>query len=278
MLGNDEYYFGTLEKMDTYFGAIFNDIIISRQDADGITIVTSKVPLQHARKDKQIARTDMDADLQRGVQVILPRMSFMRTGMRPDPDRQLAATGMTVRKSSDKNRFKRVFNPVPYIFDYELSIYVKNTEDGLRIVEQILPFFRPAWTASVNILPEMNLSLDLPIELVSINNDDNVTTAGIAESRRITWTLQFAMQTFLFGPVTNKKIIKVSKMQFLTPPGEIANSVGQTDVIGRLTTQPGLTSNGEPTSDITQSVDWQQIAVDDPYGYIITNEGMVMTQ
>ena len=46
-----------------------------------------------------------------------------------------------VAKDTDSN--KNVFMPVPYNLGFELAIISKNQEDGLQILEQILPFFQP---------------------------------------------------------------------------------------------------------------------------------------
>ena len=41
-------------------------------------------------------------------------------------------------------------NDFRYNFDFSLSIYVRNTEDGTQILEQILPFFKPDFTVTVD--------------------------------------------------------------------------------------------------------------------------------
>ena len=42
--------------------------------------------------------------------------------------------------------------PVPYNMDFDLSIITKLNDDMLQIVEQILPYFQPAYTLTVNLI------------------------------------------------------------------------------------------------------------------------------
>ena len=42
--------------------------------------------------------------------------------------------------------------PVPYNVSFELNIITKLNEDALQIIEQILPFFQPAFNVTVDLV------------------------------------------------------------------------------------------------------------------------------
>lgn len=282
MFGHGVFYFSTIRKMVIYFGNIFNDVRITRSNADGNTVAVLKIPLSYAPKDKMLARVDADPEITRQTAIFLPRMSFEMTGLGYDGSRKLnTISRQVVKDASNANKLKSQYNPVPYNFDFNLYVYVKNAEDGTKIIEQILPFFTPDWTATVNLIPEMNIAMDIPIILNNISMED--TYAGNFEERRaIIWTLNFTVKGWMYGPVVSKPIIKIANTQFFVPSGgsqaNVAASVGETDVIGRVTVKPGLDANGNPTSDANVSIDYSLIEVDDDFGYIITSEGIILNE
>lgn len=282
MFGHGTFYFSTIRKYVIYFGTVFNDVRITRTNAEGETVAILKVPLSYAPKDKMLARVDADPEITRQTAIYLPRMSFEMIGLAYDGARKLnTISRQVVKDNSDANKLKAQYNPVPYNFDFNLYVYVKNAEDGTKIVEQILPFFTPDWTATVNLIPEMNTSMDIPIVLNNISMED--TYEGNFEERRaVIWTLNFTIKGWLYGPITSKPIIKISNTQFFVPTGgsqaNISAAVSNTDVIGRITVKPGLDANGNPTSNPNNSIDYNLIEVDDDFGYIVTSEGIVLNE
>ena len=56
------------------------------------------------------------------------------------------------------------YTPVPYNVSYNLYSFTrsKTLRLGLQIVEQILPFFQPDFTVTVNAIPELNIKRDIP--------------------------------------------------------------------------------------------------------------------
>lgn len=270
--------------MVIYFGNIFNDIHITRTNASGDIIDLMKIPLTYAPKDKMLLRVDVDPEIQRQSAITLPRMSFEMTSLKYDGDRKLNTLGkFVVKDSNDANKLKRQFNPVPYNFDFNLYVYVKNTEDGTKIIEQILPFFTPDWTATVNLIPEMGISMDLPIIMNSITMEDKYDGAFLERSALI-WTLNFTIKGYLYGPIVSKPIVKISKQQFYVPisAGASANitasEVGNTDIIGRITVTPGLLANGSPTTNSAASVNTSLIEVDDDFGFCVDNTGILLNE
>ena len=282
MFGHGVFYFSTIRKMVIYFGTIINDMRITRTNADGDVVATLKVPLSYAPKDKMLARVDADPEITRQTSIYLPRMSFEMTGLAYDGARKLnTVSRQVVKDNSNANKLKAQYNPVPYNFDFNLYVYVKNAEDGTKIIEQILPFFTPDWTATVNLIPEMNIAMDIPIILNSISMED--TYDGSFEERRaIIWTLNFTVKGWIYGPIVSKPIIKIANTQFFVPSGgsqaNVTASVGETDVIGRITVKPGLDANGNPTSNANTTINYSSIEVDDDFGYVITSEGIILNE
>jgi hypothetical protein len=263
--------------MTTYFESCFNNIHIVRENPDQQQLQLLKIPLQQAQKDKLLLRADADPEIQRQAAIVLPRMSYQMTTMQYDPDRKLNTIGRNARKDdTDANKFKSQYNPVPYNFFFDLNVYVKNIEDGNRIVEQIIPFFTPEMTATLNLIPEMDLTVDIPIVLKSVSYEDNFDGNFPEDRRMIIWTLQFIVKGYIYGPVQTKPIIKVSKMQFYMPAGNTITSTNSFS--GQIVVQPGLDANGDPTTILVNSVPYSNIAVDDNYGYIVDNKGIVISQ
>lgn len=263
---------GTIRKYVIYFGTLFNEVILTRDDASGNIIQYMKVPLNYGPKEKYLARLEGNPDLNRPVALTLPRMSFEMTNMQYDHERKLSTTGkVRTAYAANTSQLKYQYNPVPYNIDFNLYIMVKNAEDGTRIIEQILPFFTPEWTASLKINPDMGLNYDVPIILNSVRSQD--TYEGSFETRRaIIWTLSFTMKALVFGPAKTGSIIKQAEVNIMSPNMMSINeyiAAGNNIPVVEITILPGLTANGQPTSDITQSVDKSEIESTDNYGFII---------
>jgi hypothetical protein len=250
---NDIYGHGTLRKYVIYFGTLFNNIWVKRFDASGNNLQTFKVPLNYGPREKFLARLDGNPDLDRQVAIQLPRMTFEMTGLYYDPTRKLNAlnrTSASVPGSPDQVRWQ--YQPVPYNIDFTLSIMVKNVEDGTYIIEQILPYFNPVWTATLNINTDMNQKHDIPITLDNISSED--TYEGDFTNRRaIIWTLNFTMKGYFFGP-TNQNgglIIKEIDLNFRIPGQGItfdtANSLNTFTTVN-VDIKPGQDANGQPVS------------------------------
>lgn len=261
----------TLRKYVILFGTLFNNLYINRQNTSGETIQTMRIPLSYGPKEKFLARLDGNPTLDREVAVVLPRMAFEMVDLNYDPDRKLSTLNKLVATGTDDNSVKYTYNPVPYNLQFNLYVMTKNAEDGTRIVEQILPYFTPSWTSTVNILPEMNHKIDVPLTLESVSQEDTYE-GDFINRRAIIWTLTFTMKGQLFGPIREAGIIKEVDVNITIPPSSItvdeANTTN-TETNLNINIKPGLTANGQPTSNAALSVDASQISRDDPYGFIV---------
>lgn len=262
------FYHGHLRKYVVLFGTLFNDIYINRFASNGDQISTIKIPISYSPKEKMVVRTEADPNLQRPVAIVLPRMGFEITSLNYAPTRKLTTVkkGYVVQDATNDNRLKYVYNPVPYDINFSLYIAVKNTEDGTRILEQILPYFTPDWTTTVNLIPELDVKLDIPTVLVNVSSED-IYDGGYLERRALVWTLDFTMKGYIFGPVKKSEVITLANVNFF------ANSYDSTlEPEERLTIVPGLLANGTGTTNSSLTIDRSEISANSDYNYIVTYE------
>jgi len=258
MFGATHFEHSLIKKMLIVFGYMFNDITITRKDSSNNLLANIKVPIQYAKKEKMLARLASDPELNRNYAAILPKMSFEILNIAPDRSRKLQTVVRKVVKDTDLNKLKYQYNPVPYNITFALYVYVKNPEDGTKIIEQILPFFTPDWTASVEMIEEMNEYRDIPYILDSVVPLD-LYSEDLTQRQVFMWQLNFTCKTYLYGPVKLKPVIKFS---------EITWGVDQSNTSFEIESgQVTLTANGEPTSNVTLSIDANNIAIDDDWGY-----------
>ena len=228
---DQRFYWGTIRKAIVAFGNMFNNINVERRDADGNIIQILKVPLSYASKSKALARIQQRPNVDdRQVQIIVPRMAFEMTTMNYDYNRKISPVQQSRAVNSTSNTLDSQYAPTPYNINVQLYVYVKNQDDGLQIIEQILPYFNPDYNLTVKSIPQLNIKNDLPIILDSVSFEDNYE--GEFEDRRtIIWTLSFTMKLNFYGPVNKQGVIK--KVIAST-----YNNVNMTDRINTITTTP----------------------------------------
>lgn len=262
----------TLRKYIIVFGTLFNDIYINRNNNAGEVIQTLKIPLTYGPKDKVLARLEQNPTLDNQVGIVLPRITFEMTSMEYDPTRKLNTLNKLTKQSTTAgtdDEVKYQYQPVPYDMQFEMNILVKNAEDGTRIIEQIVPYFTPDFTVSVNLVPEVDAARDIPVILNSISHQD--TYEGSFEQRRaIIWTLTFTLKGWLYGPTKKSKLIKKAETTFRLPTDVATGNTTNTDDTIVVTSQPGLTANGTATSNAAASISYEEIISTDNYGYINT--------
>ena len=210
MFGTHFYNEG-LRKLTIAFGQLFNNIVLQNTSSTGAVTKRIRVPLAYAPKEKFIVRLEQQANLQddRAVSITLPRLGFEITGLSYDPTRKLNKMNKTIRVKESENGKKHNFNftPVPYNINFSLYSFTATAENGLQIVEQILPFFQPEYTVTMNVVPELNLKRDIPIILNSVNYEDTYN-GEFTQRRAVIYTLSFTAKTYLYGPMSNQKVIK----------------------------------------------------------------------
>ena len=210
MIGKN-YYNEGIRKLTIAFGQLFNNIIIENTSSTGAVTKRIRVPLAYAPKEKFLVRLEQQANLQgdREVAITLPRLGFEITGLSYDSTRKLTKMQKTVRVKSNEDGKKLNFNytPVPYNISFSLYSFTATAENGLQIVEQILPFFQPDYTVSIRVIPEMNLIRDVPIILNGVNYEDTYN-GEFTQRRAVIYTLNFTAKTYIYGPMSNQGVIK----------------------------------------------------------------------
>jgi hypothetical protein len=96
---------------------------------------------------------------------------------------------------------------VPYDVSIELNVFTANSDDGLQIIEQILPYFQPDYTVTMIENRTMDTKRDIPFILESVNYEDSYA-GSLTDTRRITYSLSFTAKIYLYGPISTGAIIK----------------------------------------------------------------------
>ena len=212
------FYNESMRRMTIGFGQIFNNIQIKRRDSSGNVTQSIKVPLAYAPKEKFLARLDAQPNLsEREFAVTLPRMSFEITGISYDSSRKLTRVQKFkhVKSGADGKVLNFNYVPVPYNISYNLYSFTASAEAGLQIIEQILPFFQPDFTVTVNAIPELDIKRDIPIVLNSVSYEDTYS-GDFSQRRAVIYTLGFTAKTYLFGPASTQKVIKETQSDIYT--------------------------------------------------------------
>tara|TARA_R110000868_G_scaffold173058_2_gene409068 strand:- start:516 stop:1289 length:774 start_codon:yes stop_codon:yes gene_type:complete len=127
-------------------------------------------------------------------------------------------------KADSASKSNSMYMGVPYDLTFELNIYAKNIDDGTHIVEQILPYFNPDYTVTINAIPELGFLKDVPVILNSVTN--NVQYEGNFDSvRYINWTLTFTVKANYYGPISKPKIIRKSITNIFNDPSIVRGNI-----------------------------------------------------
>jgi hypothetical protein len=241
MLNDNVFYHGTIKNTIVAFGRLFSSIYIDRRSGDSVkgdVVQRLQVPLAYAPKEKWIVRIDSDPNLENYTYTTLPRMSFEIVGYSYDASRKVGKMQRLV--CNDTTKSNSMFAPVPYNIDINLYVLTKTQEDGLQIIEQILPTFTPEYTLSIIAVPEMNIVQDIPVTLNNVAVQDDYD--GDFQTRRfVTHTLSFTLKTNLYGAIQNNK-------QIYKTTANITNQAG--------TPTNTFTAAGNPTNFTITSEQW----------------------
>ena len=244
MLNGNIYYHGSIRKAIISFGRLFSDIYIDRKQGDsvnGTTLQRLQIPISYAPKEKWLVRVEQQPDLENNTTMVsLPRMSFEINSYAYDSSRKI--NRMSQIKSGTANpTINTVYTPVPYNLDISLYVITKTQEDGLQIIEQILPTFTPEYTLQVNMVPEMGITMDVPIILNSVSVVDEYD-GNFQDRRYVTHTLNFEMKLNLYGPVSSQGVIT-----------QVNANIGQNEVTG---TNRTYVATGDTTTATVTSEQW----------------------
>lgn len=259
------YNHGVIRKYIIMFGSMFNDIDISRYDKTGARIQSIRVPIAYGPKEKFLARLRQDPDLDRAVATQLPRMSFEVTDMSYAPTRTLNKLQRNTSLGSTASALTSQFTPVPYDINITLSAMFANNEDAVQVVEQILPYFRPEFTHSVKLVPETGQYFDIPTVLNGMTIEDTYES-DFQTRRAIIYSFQFVVKGYIFGPVSNKGVIKRTVVDIGIPSQDFVPTANE-GPNKKIVLTPGLLANGSPTANSSASIDTSTISANTTYGY-----------
>jgi len=197
------FYHGTTRKLIIAFGSVFNNIHVQHTEADGTVLKDIKVPLAYESRKKYLARLIQDSVKNKQV----PRMGFVLTGVEADYSRSGNQMGEYRFNHTNNDKAYAMFTPIPYNFSFSLDVYVDYMDDGLQIIEQILPYFQPDFNVVIEEIPELDMRRDIPIELTGIDMVDEYE-GDFAEQRIVNWSLSFIMKGWVYPPIREQGLIK----------------------------------------------------------------------
>ena len=267
MLGT-QFYNQAVRKTVISFGTLFNNIEL-KKTVNGQVLETEKVPLAYGPKQKFLYRLQGNANDGRKVAITLPRIYFEMTGIDYDAARKTPPTqkykaiipdGGT---ASNAEQVRTQYVPVPYNISFEVGILCKSQDDGLQILEQILPFFQPSFSMSLKFIPDMDEVRDVAVVLNSVDFDDDWED-DFSTRRSITYSMQFTAKSYIYGPYSKADVIRKSR---------IIETIGDTAVNKRhveLSYTPKAKTDINQDGQITAADD-ALVTADDDFGF---NEGM----
>ena len=262
MLGT-QFYNQAVRKTVISFGTLFNNIELKKV-VDGQVMEVEKVPLAYGPKQKFLYILQGNAADGKKVAITMPRIYFEMTGIDYDASRKTPATQKYKTVINDEgNEVRTQYVPVPYNVSFEVGILCKSQDDGLQILEQILPFFQPSFSMSLKFIPDMDEVRDVAVVLNSVDFDDDWED-DFSTRRSITYSMQFTCKSYIYGPYTKADVIRKSR---------IIETIGDTNVNKR---QVELSYTPKAKTDINQdgqvtAADDALVTADDDFGF---NEGM----
>ena len=204
------YYHQIIRKTIIGFGSLFNEIHIQHEDDTNATISDMRVPLAYGPIQKFLARIEQQPNLNKPIQITLPRMSFEMTSIQYDSQRK-ASVSQTF-KASDGQNLKKVYMPVPYNIGFELNLITKLNDDALQVVEQILPYFQPSYNITIDLIDSIGEKKDIPVVLDSVSFQDEYE-GDFTTRRALIYTFNFTAKTYLFGPIADTTDGLIRKVQ-----------------------------------------------------------------
>lgn len=210
----DPFYHKSIRSMVAVFGTIFNDIKVVKRDSSNKVLSTARVPLAYGPRQKFLSRIESRPSLDDpNIGIKLPRMSFEITTLTYDTNTKLSKNTVQKVQSSTTNMRDKYIGPVPYRMGFQLNIITKNQDEALQILEQILPFFQPEYSVTIN-ETESNFKHDVPITLTSVGLSDDYE-GDFTSRRAIIYTLDFETRVRFYGPKSSSGFIRTVISDFV---------------------------------------------------------------
>lgn len=231
------FYNKSIRRYVVLFAALFNDMLIKRDNHPA----PFKVPIAYMMKEKFIAALENRNGVNGSegtpeLETVLPRMSFYMSDLFYDKQRKVNLTQIgvnTVRNPEGLLINQKQLAPVAYTFVMDLSIYTRYEDDMLQIVEQILPYFQPHFTAKIKEPTVTGVDdRDIYINLLSIEPAEQVIGLMNDGRRIVQWDLKFELYGYLYPHIQETKQIKRTIVNFV---GELKELLDDDAAIFRAT-------------------------------------------
>jgi hypothetical protein len=246
----DHFYHATMRKSVAVFGTLFNNLKVIRKASDGSVLNQVRVPLAYGPKQKFLARLDQETGFDAPMAIKLPRMAFEITGLNLDTTQKLQKRNViSETHASDITKKKTIKHYTSYNIEMSLYIMAKNQDDGLQIVEQILPYFQPDYNVTITPVTGFNYKQDVSVVLGNVAIDDQYE-GDFVERRVLIYQLDFTMKMKFFGPTSDTNIIREINLDFHdqdTPAKlfeEMDFTVGASDDADSFTVTTTITQDG----------------------------------
>lgn len=224
LINENPFYFGTIQKITGAVGTIFNNISIQRKNDDGTINKSFKVPLTYGSKQHWFYRKTQSLPYtEEAMQTVghpiqlsrisIPRMCYLLDGFAYDSSRKINSLNKIkldamVGPNQEKIRTYQ-YAPVPFLFNYTLSVVTRNMTDGLQIVEQFVPYFNPVVNLKILEIKETDTWNDVSVTIAGQNFTDNYES-GFEDKNIKIWDFNLVVKANLYPPVRNQKVILTS--------------------------------------------------------------------
>ena len=206
----NHFYNESTRRTVSVFGSLFNDLNVVKTDGAGKVLKKIKVPLAYGPRSKFLAR-DTDGTK---IAIKMPRISFEMTDMTYDGAAKLNKHKKFVKvDATDKTKVTYLGSPAVYKVGFELNILAKTQDEGLQILEQILPMFQPEYTVTIKDIPDMDLTADVPIVLTGVNMNDE-WEGDLITRRTIIYTLTFETRIRYFKGIQDSGVINKTEVYY----------------------------------------------------------------
>lgn len=209
-MAREFFYNSTTKKIILAFATMFDELTI-KDDFDRI----QGVPLHFAQKEKfldDIQRNVVNSMDDTTIDIIYPRMGFEMTGMNFAPERHTNPMNQIDAKLADGSTIT-MYNRIPYDVTFDLFIGARKIEDGLKVLEQIIPYYSPGLTLTAIDKDDYDDETNITFVLNSVSL--NIDYEGSLDTRRtILWTLNFTAKAYYYVDVKQSVLIKQTILEF----------------------------------------------------------------
>lgn len=190
---------------------MFADIHITKHYEDGQSR-DIRVPLNYGSRSAwylKLKNRLRDAESAAKIATTLPRISFEMDDIAYANARAVSKHHARIHREENETvgKILRQYQPIPWDFEFTVSVATKSIEDGLRIIEQVVPYFRPDHTLTVDELPAIGMPMDVTVNMVGISKSDSYEGSVGDTDRVLTWDLKFIVHGHIMPPLTDSKLI-----------------------------------------------------------------------